>query len=492
VVAVVDKLIDAPPKVHAQVAEQAVDGGELVHRLLKSARRQPPSPPPLTIQEVSRIFEQIAEASGRGSRARKQSLLYGLLDRATDVEAKHLVKVIYQEMRHGVSEGIMLDGIAKAAGVKTSLVRRANQRWGDLGEVALVALTEGQPGLERATVRLFRPIKPMLAQPTDDLATALAHRVGRVALEYKLDGARVQIHRQGEEVRIFSRNLADVTTSLPDVVESVRDKLSAQQAILDGEAVAVDALGRPLPFQHLMRRFRRKHAVQATIEEIPVQIVLFDALYVDGETLVDLAYHARWTALEKAAGKLTLAPRLIPSDAQQAEDFARAAQRDGHEGVVAKDTDSTYNPGARGKAWLKYKHIMSLDLAIVAADWGYGRRHGWLSNYHLAARDAETGEFRVVGKTFKGLTDAGFRAMTKRLLALERGRKGGTIFVQPHVVVEVLFNEIQESSQYRSGLALRFARISRLREDKAPDEADTIQTLRELHDQQFRYKGRLP
>jgi DNA ligase-1 len=228
-----------------------------------------------------------------------------------------------------------------------------------------------------------------------------------------------------------------------------------------------------------------------TVEEIPIQLHLFDLLYVNGRSLVDAPGQERWAALEQVAGELNLVRRLIPQTIEEGQAFAEAAYRDGHEGVMAKDLHSAYSPGVRGKSWLKLKHVISLDLVVVAADWGYGRRHGWLSNYHLAARDAESGEYLVVGKTFKGLTDAGFQAMTERLLALERSREGGTVFVQPRVVVEVLFNEIQESSQYKSGLALRFARVSRVREVKPPVEADTIQTLRRLYEQQFRYKGRL-
>jgi DNA ligase-1 len=241
-----------------------------------------------------------------------------------------------------------------------------------------------------------------------------------------------------------------------------------------------------------MRRFRRKHAIAATLEEVPVQLYLFDALYVNGRSLVDAPCEARWAALVEAAGSLTLVPRLLPATPQEGAAFAEAAHRDGHEGVMAKALGSAYNPGVRGKAWLKLKHVLSLDLVIVAAEWGYGRRHGWLSNYHLAALDETRGEFRVVGKTFKGLTDAQFEEMTGRLLALERGRKGNVVLVQPQVVVEVLFNEIQSSQQYPSGLALRFARISRIRDDKAAAEADTLQTLQHLYEEQFRYKGQLP
>jgi DNA ligase-1 len=240
-----------------------------------------------------------------------------------------------------------------------------------------------------------------------------------------------------------------------------------------------------------MRRFRRKHAVAQMVEEIPIRLHLFDLLYVDGRSLMDAPYHERWAALGAATGGLNLVQRLVPQTVAKGEAFAGAAYRDGHEGVMAKALDSTYTPGMRGKSWLKLKHVISLDLVIVAADWGYGRRHGWLSNYHLAARDEASDEYRVVGKTFKGLTDEEFQEMTERLLELERSRQGGTVFVQPQVVVEVLFNEIQESSQYTSGLALRFARITRVRDDKRAGDADTLQTLRQLYEQQFQYKGRL-
>jgi DNA ligase-1 len=384
----------------------------------------------------------------------------------------------------------MLEAIAKAGGVKPKLVQRANQLWGDLGEVALTALTRGENGLAQAELRLFRPLKPMLAQTAEDLAEAFERHGGQLALEYKLDGARVQIHRQGDQVRIYSRQLADVTGSLPDVVAEVKGSLGVEEAIVEGEALAVDHQGRPLPFQHLMRRFRRKHALAETVAEIPVQLHLFDALYLNGQTLLDSPYQERWQALETAAGQVKRVRRVVPATLAEGQAFAEAAFRDGHEGVMAKALDSTYTPGVRGKAWLKLKHVVTLDLVIVAADWGYGRRHGWLSNYHLATRDVDTGRYLVVGKTFKGLTDPEFEAMTRRLLALEQLRQGSTVFVQPQVVVEVLFNEIQASRQYESGLALRFARIIRLREDKSAAEADTLQTLRQLYEQQFDYKGR--
>jgi DNA ligase-1 len=485
-----DELVDAPPALRDEVAAQAVDPGHGAYLLLDAARKTSPAPPPLTILDVFRIFEQIAETSGRGSRATKHALLKALLERATAVEAKYVVRILFQEMRHGVNEGVMLDGIARAVGVSPRLVRRANQLWGEVGEVALVALTEGRDGLRKATLRLFRPIKPMLAQTADGFQEPFRRFGGSVALEFKLDGARVQIHSRGGEVRVYSRNLSDVTASLPDVAAEIRATLGHREAIVEGEAVAIDSEGRPLPFQHLMRRFRRKHDVAATTEEIPLQLHLFDVLYLDGASLIDEPNHARWTALEQAVGGRGLVPRLVTTSIEQAEAFAEEARRAGHEGVMAKDPESTYTPGVRGKSWLKLKHVTSLDLVIVAADWGYGRRHGWLSNYHLAVRDEESGRYLVVGKTYKGLTDDEFREMTTRLLELQESRSRGTVFVQPRVVVEVLFNEIQESSQYESGLALRFARISRIRDDKRVADADTLDALQDLYEDQFRYKGR--
>lgn len=488
--AILDTLVDASPELRREISAQAVDPGQAAGMLFERARRELPAEPPLTIMEVFDTFTQVAQTKGSGSRTRKERLLHDMFARASAVEAKYLVKIIIQEMRHGVNEGVMLDGIAKAAGIKTRLVQRANQLWGDLGEVAVVALTQGKAGLESASLRLFRPIKPMLAQTAESYEEAFDRYGENVALEFKLDGARVQIHRQGTEVRMYSRNLADVTSSLPDVVTQVQEILSPETAVVEGEVIAVDAAGRPLPFQHLMRRFRRKHTVEETIHEIPVQLYLFDALYIEGQLLIDAPNKERWAALEAAVGGHSLVRRLLPTTVQEAEAFAEQAYHEGHEGVMAKDLNSSYTPGMRGKTWLKLKHIVSLDVVILAADWGYGRRHGWLSNYHLAVRDEQTGEYMVIGKTYKGLTDDQFGEMTERLLDLERSRQGGTVYVQPQVVVEVLFNEIQESSQYRSGFALRFARIARLRDDKSATEADTLQTLQLLWNAQFEHKGR--
>jgi DNA ligase-1 len=489
---VVEELTAATPAQREAIFADAVDGGEAVATLFARHLRQQPQPPPLTILDVYHTFEQVAAASGRGSRARKAALLRGLLARATPAEASLIVKNLFGEMRHGVGEGVMLAAIAQAADVKLALVRRANMLWGDLGEVASVALVQGGPALAQASVRVFRPLKAMLAQTADDMAEVLERHQGRTALEYKLDGARVQIHKQGAEVRIFSRQLADVTASLPDVAAAVRAGLRAREAVVEGEVVAEDRAGRPLrplPFQQLMRRFRRKHDVETVARQVPVQLYPFDLLYRDGVSLIDRRNVERWQALAEIAGEIETVRRLVTGDPTEGEAFLRAAYEAGHEGLVAKSLDSTYQPGVRGRGWLKLKHVETLDLVIVAADWGYGRRKGWLSNYHLAVGD--DGGFSVVGKTFKGPTDAEFGALTERLLGLERARRGSTVFVKPQVVVEVAFNEVQQSPRYESGFALRFARIVRVREDKGPAQADTLVRVRTVYEQQFIYKGRI-
>jgi len=462
-----------------RIFAQAVDAGMAIKLIFEQAQFTPAGPP-LTILDAYRTFEKIAETSGSGSQQRKQDLLRGLLARASAVEAKYLAKNVLGEMRHGVSEGLLLAAIAQAANVPQASVQRANMVLGDVGEVAAIALSQGAAGLAQAGIRLSRPLKPMLAQSASNVAEAWAYHGGQIALEYKLDGARVQIHKQGDEVRIFSRQLSDVTASLPDVAEQARRELRAQVAIVEGEAIAVDVAGRPLPFQNMMRRFRRRHDVPAMIAEVPVQLYLFDLLYRDGESFLDRPYAARWQALAATAGGLRLVARRVPQSAADGEAFLQAAVDAGHEGVMAKAIGSPYTPGVRGKLWFKIKRAETLDLVIVAADWGYGRRHGWLSNYHLAARDAASGEYLEVGKTFKGLTDEEFQAITRRLLDLKVAESRGTVWVQPKIVAEVLYEGIQKSPQYKSGMALRFARIARFRDDKSLQEADTIQTMREL------------
>jgi DNA ligase-1 len=378
--------------------------------------------------------------------------------------------------------------VAQAAGVDPATVRRATLVLSDLAVVAHLALVEGEAGLRQVVVQLFVPLQPMLAESAPDLAEALRLHGGRTALEFKYDGARIQLHRAGAEVRIWSRRLTEVTASLPDVVAIAR-QLHADAAILDGEVVAVGAEGRPLPFQELMRRFRRVHDVEASVRDVPLVLHLFDCLLVNGRSLVDEPCEARWAALEDLTGGAHLARRLVVADVESARAFFGEALVAGHEGVVAKALDSPYTPGTRGKRWLKVKPAETVDCVVVAADRGSGRRRGWLSNYHLAVRD-EAGGLAPVGKTFKGLTDQEFGAMTARLQALAVADDGYTVTVRPEVVVEVAYNEIQRSPQYRSGLALRFARITRIRDDKAPEQATTLGELRALYDRQFATKSR--
>jgi DNA ligase-1 len=331
----------------------------------------------------------------------------------------------------------------------------------------------------------------MLAQMADGVAEALKEHDGKAAFEYKLDGARVQIHKLYDEVRIFSRRLTDVTESLPEIAETASKNIKAKEVILEGEVIAVDRLGLPIPFQHLMRRFKRVHAIEDMAEKIPVKLYLFDILYLNGESLIAVPYLQRRQILAENAGEIALTKQRVTDKTEEAEQFLKEAIDAGHEGLMAKKLDSPYTPGIRGKRWLKIKPVLEpLDLVIVAAEYGYGRRHEWLSDYYLAARDVETGEFFAVGKTFKGLTDMEIIEMTRRLKELIIKEEPRRVFVVPKIVVEVTYNEIQKSPKYKCGMALRFARINRIREDKSPEEADTVQRVREIYENQFLKKGR--
>ena len=443
----------------------------------------------LTILDVARSFATVAEATGTGSRLKKTEALQNLFNRATQKEQEILQKILLGEMRIGLHEGLIQEAIARAIGADTELVRRTALFLSDLSEVARIALTEGGVGLKRVSIRLFIPLLPMLAELSDDFSEVFAAHTGGTALEFKYDGARIQIHREGDNVRIWSRRLSEVTGSLPDIVEITRQQLKGDSFILDGEVVAVGQDGRPLPFQELMRRFRRIRNVEATAREIPLALHLFDCLMIDGRSLIDQPYEVRWAELESTTGGNYLAQRTTPRDVAAADAFLAEALASGHEGVMAKALNSPYTPGSRGKRWFKVKPAETLDCVIVAADWGSGRRRGWLSNYHLAVLE-ENGGFAPVGKTFKGLTDQEFTEMTARLQCLKLDDNGYTVTVKPNIVVEVTYNEIQRSPQYSSGFALRFARITRIREDKSPEQATTLSELRTLYEKQFTSKSR--
>jgi DNA ligase-1 len=444
---------------------------------------------PLSILDVASAFAAVAEASGPGSRRIREERLAVLSARAGGEERAVLARIIGGEMRTGASDGVVLEAIAEAAGAEMEAVRRAALFLGDLSAVAALARRGGAAALAGVGPKLFVPLLPMLAEIAGDFEAILAAHGGRTALEYKYDGARVQIHSDGARVGIWTRRLSDVTESLPDVVALVGGELAGAPLIVDGEVVALDGAGRPLPFQELMRRFRRIHGVASLAAEIPLALHLFDCLMADGRSLIDEPYAARWEALAGLTGGRHLAERRIASTVEEARQFRARALAAGHEGVMAKDPSSPYAPGGRGKRWFKLKSADTVDCVIVAADRGSGRRTGWLSNYHLAVVEGEG--FAEVGKTFKGLTDQQFGEMTERLRGLAASDDGYTVRVRPEIVVEVAYNEIQKSPTYASGLALRFARIARLRDDKGPAQASTLDELRALYRRQFETKGTL-
>lgn len=468
-----------------------VVGGQTMWKVHRNAGQSALVHAPVTILEVYRTFEKIAKASGSGSRQRKETLLDTLLSRLSSQEADYLMRIVFGEMRVGAVEGIVLEAIAEATSIDLEKIRRANMLLGSLPKVAEIALTEGQPGIEAVGLTLFIPIKPMLAEMAVGFEEVLKEHGGESAFEFKYDGARIQIHRKNDTVRIFSRRLTDVTASVPDIVGLVTASIHASEYLVEGEVVAVGRNGRPLPFQDLMRRFRRVHEIGAMVTSIPLKLYLFEIVYLDGSLLIDTPYEKRWAILTEVTSKELLATRIVTKDVEEAKRLMEASIEAGHEGLMAKDLRSTYTPGVRGKKWFKIKPAETLDVVIVAADWGSGRRRGWLSNYHLAVRDAETGEFLVIGKTFKGLTDQEFTEITPRLLELKTKETEYTVNVKPSIVVEVAFNEIQHSPQYKSGYALRFARITRFRDDKRVEDADSLQRLSQLYKDQFRYKSAL-
>ena len=454
--------------------------------LLRSASATAATEPSLTVAETDAAFDRMAAVAGAGSAQEKRHLLQELFRRATEAEQSFLARLVLGELRQGALEGLMAEAVARAADLPLALVRRAIMAEGSMASVAQAALSGpgAEEALRRAGMQLFRPVQPMLAQPADDAGAAL-ERLGEAALEYKLDGARVQIHKEGEVVRVYSRGLRDVTPAVPEVVEAVR-ALPARSLILDGETIALRDDGRPHPFQVTMRRFGRKLGVEKLRAELPLSLFLFDLLYADGEPRIDEPQERRTRELEEvaagAAGRL-LVPRLRTHHSEEAEAFLAQALAAGHEGIMAKDPRAPYAAGGRGFGWLKVKAAETLDLVVLAAEWGNGRRQGWLSNLHLGARDPATNTFVMLGKTFKGMTDEMLTWQTEKLLSLEIGRDAYTVHVRPELVVEIAFNDVQASPIYPGGLALRFARVKRYRTDKTAAEADTIERVREIHRQ---------
>jgi DNA ligase-1 len=446
----------------------------------------PGASPQLTLAEVDADLERLSQVKGEGSAAERARLLSRLFARATRPEQEFLARLLLGELRQGALEGIMVDAIARTAGLPVAKVRAAAMRAGGLPAVAHVALTDGEPGLASFALTVFQPVQPMLAQGAEDVADAL-ERLRTAAFEWKLDGARVQAHKSGTEVRVYTRSLNEVTGSVPEVVASLRGA-SARELIVDGETIALRADGAPYPFQDTMRRFGRKLDVEALRASHPLSVYFFDCLYADGEDLTAKPAQERFAALERAL-PARLIPRLVTGDRGAAQGFYEEALARGHEGVMAKALDAPYEAGSRGAGWLKIKRAHTLDLVVIAVEWGSGRREGWLSNLHLGALDPATGGFVMLGKTFKGMTDEMLTWQTKKLLSLETSRERHVVYVRPELVAEIAFNEIQASPTYPGGFALRFARVKRYREDKRAMEADTIAAVRALYERQASRTG---
>jgi len=445
---------------------------------LRNAGAPPAEHPTIELLEVDRVLSRLLEVKGSGAGQAKRELLRGLFERATYDEQEFLIRLLGGELRQGALEGVMLDALAQATGISALKIRRAAMLAGSIQAIARPAIEQGEPGLSQFDIQLFRPVQPMLAQTAEDVTEAL-DELGEAALEYKFDGARVQAHKSGDDVRIFSRGSNDVSAAVPEVVQAVRS-LPADNLILDGEVLSLDAQGRPQPFQVSMRRFGRKLEVDRLLAELPMTPFWFDALYLHGQPVIDEPQAKRFAALTGIVPAANIVPHLTTASPDQAKDFLAQALRQGHEGLMAKARNAAYAAGARGQSWLKIKQARTLDLVILAAEWGNGRRRGWLSNLHLGARDTVKGGFAMLGKTFKGLTDQMLAWQTQELLKLEVARDSYTVYVEPKLVAEIAFNEIQVSPRYESGLALRFARVKRYRPDKSPEESDTFQTVQHL------------
>jgi DNA ligase-1 len=430
----------------------------------------PAAEPSLTVDELDRAISEIKSATGSGSAAKRQVILADLLARATEQEAGFVKRLFTGELRQGALAGLMIDAVAKAAGVSGVIARRALMLSGDLPRTAAIAMTEGEDGLREVGFELFRPILPMLASTSESVGDAVA-TFDRASVEWKLDGIRIQIHRRDQDVRIYTRNLNDITDALPGIVDAVR-RLPVSQAVFDGEALWMSD-GGPAAFQDTVSR------IDGEAQPEGVVTFLFDVLHVDGRDLLDTPLEERAARLAATAPQLKI-PALLTSDPDEAQRVLDEALRAGHEGVVVKDAGSLYSAGRRGKAWRKVKPVRTYDLVVLGAEWGHGRRQGWLSNLHLGARGSQAGEFVMVGKCFKGLTDELLEWQTKELLERETGRQGIAVFVRPELVVEIALDGVQSSTRYPGGVALRFARVKRYRPDKSAEEADSIDDLRAL------------
>jgi DNA ligase-1 len=453
--------------------------------LQSAAAHTPATLPGLEIAELDRSLTGLATIKGAGSTTRRADALRALFARTTAAEHQFILRLLVGELRQGALAGVMVDAIASAADIPVAQVRRAAMYAKSLGAVAKLALLEGVAALGQFQLELFSPIAPMLAQTAADVGEALAQLSGQAAgvpveFEWKMDGARIQAHKLGDKVHLYTRSLNEITAAIPEIVTMVQG-FAPHTLVLDGEAIAFDPNGRPHPFQVTMRRFGRKLDVAALRGELPIQAFFFDCLRLGDESLADRPARERFQALTQAVPQELLVPRLVTADEQAARQFYAAALAAGHEGVMAKSLDAPYEAGNRGASWLKIKRAHTLDLVVLAAEWGHGRRTGKLSNLHLGALDTATGEYVMLGKTFKGLTDALLEWQTREFLAREVLRDQWTVYVRPELVVEIAFSDLQASTRYPGGLALRLARVKRYRDDKNAAEADNMDTVRKLY-----------
>ncbi|HEY8480409.1 MAG TPA: ATP-dependent DNA ligase [Spirillospora sp.] len=443
----------------------------------------PASEPSLTVPDVDAAFTEIGAVSGPGSVSRRRELLAGLLGRATRAEQDFLVRLLAGELRQGALDGVMTEAIAAAAGIASAEVRRAVMLRGSAGPVAAAALADGVDGLRRFTLEVGRPVRPMLAASAPSVEEAFAKLDAEAAVEWKLDGIRAQIHVSGGDVRVFTRTLDEITSRLPEVVEAVRG-LPVRTAVFDGELIALQPDGRPHPFQVTAARTATRTA--RNTEPVPLSVFLFDVLHLEeaggassgGGDLLDAPGAERRAALVRVVPEELRMPGTVTADPERAREVFDEAVASGHEGVVIKSLDTPYTAGRRGAGWIKVKPRHTLDLVVLAAEWGHGRRQGLLSNLHLGARDPATGGFVMLGKTFKGLTDELLAWQTKRLRELAVREDGWTVHVRPELVVEIAFDGVQRSPRYPGGIALRFARVLRYRPDKSAADADTIDAVR--------------
>jgi DNA ligase-1 len=436
-----------------------------------------------SIKEIYEVFRNIAELSGAGSITKKKNLILSLFIQLSEIEKRYLIRMILGEMRIGVSEGVMLFAIADASNIDREKIKNAYMFYGNLGEIGKIALKEGINGIEKIQIKIFRPIKPMLAEMAESIDKILNEHTKNSVFEYKYDGIRVQLHKSGEKLKLYTRKLNEISEGYHELLQSMNVKLNSETLILDGELVAINKDNKPYPFQDLMKK--KSDNIPS---DINYRIYIFDILFLNGESLLHKPLKIRKEILNDICSETNITNSIFEKNINKIKDFFEKSIDSGHEGIIGKDLDSIYFVGRRKKAWLKLKKDYELDLVIIAADWGSGRRRGWLSNYHLAIRGKHN-DYKMVGKTFKGLSDQEFKEMTERLLGLKIDETRNTVIVEPKIVVEVTFNEIQRSPKYESGFALRFARIKNIRFDKSINEINSIDDLTSLYNYQYSKKA---